>query len=146
MVTAIVAAGIPSAQRAYAKVVDSANAQVLLSTTVTGLREELGMAREADPQTTVTEFSFTDRNGYPAVLKNGDDQIQVNRPQQYGEAATDAPLIPERAATDNLVIRFETVSYADGVFTITNLAVTKSGYSQPLAKLDTLQIRAVGMK
>lgn len=46
MVSAIVAAGIPAAVRAYEKVVRSANAEVLLSTSVSALRSELGTARD----------------------------------------------------------------------------------------------------
>ena len=53
MVSAIVAAGIPAAVRAYEKVVRSANAEVLLSTSVSALRSELGTAREI----TVTDGS-----------------------------------------------------------------------------------------
>ena len=40
MVSSIVAAGIPSARRAYEKVVLASNAEVLLSTTITTLRHE----------------------------------------------------------------------------------------------------------
>ncbi len=42
--SSIVVAGIPLARRAFKKVVDSANAEVLLSTTMVVLRDELGMS------------------------------------------------------------------------------------------------------
>ena len=45
MVSSVVAMGVPSAVRAYSKVVDAANAQLLLSTTVTQLRRELSLAK-----------------------------------------------------------------------------------------------------
>lgn len=48
MVTAVVAGAMPVARDAYYKVVDSANAQVLLSTTATALRDELGTAKEIE--------------------------------------------------------------------------------------------------
>ena len=44
LVTSIVAQGIPLAQRAYKRSVDLANAQLLLSTAITILRDDLGMA------------------------------------------------------------------------------------------------------
>ena len=44
LVSTIVATGVPVAQRAYEKVVVAANAQLLLSTTATALRDELGTA------------------------------------------------------------------------------------------------------
>ena len=46
MVSSIVAGGIPAATNAYYKAVDGANAQVLLSTAATALRDELGTARD----------------------------------------------------------------------------------------------------
>ena len=44
MVSAIVAGAIPTASNVYVKTVDAANAQVVLSTAVTALRDELGTA------------------------------------------------------------------------------------------------------
>ncbi len=52
MVSAIVGAAIPTASNVFAKTVDAANAQVVLSTAMTALRDELGTAtqvrKEAD--------------------------------------------------------------------------------------------------
>ncbi len=45
MVSAVVAGGVPAASNAYSKAVDAANAQVLLSTAATALRDELGTAK-----------------------------------------------------------------------------------------------------
>ena len=65
MVSSIVAAGIPSARNAYEKVVLTANADVLLSTTMTTLRNELGTATDIDIKTTeagddeITYFNST---------------------------------------------------------------------------------------
>ena len=47
MVSGIVAAGIPVAKKAYEKVVLAADAQLLLSTTVAELRDEIGTAWDA---------------------------------------------------------------------------------------------------
>ena len=48
MVSLIMATGIPAARNAYEKVVLGANAEVLLSTSLTALREELGTARDIE--------------------------------------------------------------------------------------------------
>ena len=48
MVVSIVGAAIPTASSVYTKAVDTANAQVLLSTAMTVLRDELGNATEVD--------------------------------------------------------------------------------------------------
>ena len=48
MVSVIVATGVPVAKNAYEKVVVAANAQVLLSTAVNTLRDELGTAWDVE--------------------------------------------------------------------------------------------------
>ena len=48
MVSTIVATGIPVARNAYEKVVLASNAEVLLSTTISTLRNELGTATDVD--------------------------------------------------------------------------------------------------
>ncbi len=76
MVTAVAAGGIPVAINAYTRVVDTANAQVLLSTTMTKLREELGTASEIklptpdDPADPVLGTVET-RNGKKVVTYTG---------------------------------------------------------------------------
>ncbi len=74
MVTAIVAAGIPVAVNAYEKVLDAANAQLLLSTTISRMQEELSTAVEVwtkteSSQTTVTHYSHY-RHSYKISLEN----------------------------------------------------------------------------
>ena len=56
MVFSIVAAGIPAAANAYYKVVDAANAQMLLSTTLTRLRTELSTATQVKCSGTTIEY------------------------------------------------------------------------------------------
>lgn len=88
LVAGIVAAGIPAAARAYVKVVDAANAQVLLSTTMTVLRDELGQATKVNVASTttgegdgaVTEYTITYRGGNTGsetVLENGTNGIVI---------------------------------------------------------------------
>lgn len=88
LVAGIVAAGIPAAARAYVKVVDAANAQVLLSTTMTVLRDELGQATKVNVASAttgegdgaVTEYTITYRGGNTGsetVLENGTNGIVI---------------------------------------------------------------------
>ena len=58
MVSSILVAGLPAAFQAYSKVVDGANAQVLLSTGATRIRDELGFA------TDVYYMVSTDKGAY----------------------------------------------------------------------------------
>ena len=78
MVSSVVAAGIPVAQRAYFDVTNSANAQLMLSTTITSIRTELGKARDVrvtstaagDEGQSVTRYAiqYTSHNGGPSEL------------------------------------------------------------------------------
>lgn len=63
MVSAIVAGALPMAARVFTKTVDTANAQVLLSTTMTALRDELSTAADISASgTTITYRNAS--NGY----------------------------------------------------------------------------------
>lgn len=159
MVTMIVAAGLPAAQRAYDKVVSSANAQVLLSTTVTRLREELSMTGKADLNGNSTVKSYT-RYGsaYAIEIKKPESAtvsnfarsekgiwIQYSLPGIDDESAkVPSPelLVPEKAATDGLVTSFESITFDGEVFTVNKLKVTKDNHT--LASLESLVIRPVG--
>ena len=71
MVSAVVATGIPAAANAYNKAVDAANAHVLLSTMVTALRDELGMAKEVEVDgTTMSDIQSDSRSSNQIVFSS----------------------------------------------------------------------------
>ncbi|MDO4803707.1 MAG: type II secretion system protein [Lachnospiraceae bacterium] len=62
MAASIVASGVPVAKNAYEKVVLASNAEVLLSTTISALRNELGTAKDVKTEldsTVITYYSDT---------------------------------------------------------------------------------------
>lgn len=112
MVTGIVAAGIPAASEALTKAVDASHGQVLLSTTMTALRDELATARsigamvveeaeeageaedgeagddEADEApASVVSFSYVDSSGAKCVLESRPDGIYLTK-EATPESAT----------------------------------------------------------
>ncbi|MCR5664859.1 MAG: hypothetical protein K6G17_08335 [Oscillospiraceae bacterium] len=144
MVSAIVAAGLPAAQRAYEKVVDGANAQLLLSTTVTCLREELGAAVEVEPAEDGKSVSYVSGvTGYPSVIGNSTEGIQVSRERPDASDTQTALLVTAQAATKGMTASFSSVSCSGGVVTISELTVKKGG--RTLASLAKLQIRAIAL-
>ena len=67
MVSAIVAGGIPVAKNAYEKVVLVSNAETLISTTITALRNELGTAKDVKVEgDTITYYNST-RESYSSI-------------------------------------------------------------------------------
>lgn len=79
--SSIVTMGIPSAARAYGSFVDASNAQVLLSTTTTLLRDKLAMASEwsvsADGNT-ITFTSETSVDEQTLTLVSGAEEFHKN--------------------------------------------------------------------
>ena len=85
LVSSIVAAGMPAAKQAYEKVVLASNAELMLSTAVATLRDELGTAWDVQPATGgVTYFSADTTNRSKLYVKN--DAIKL---MEYSET-TDA--------------------------------------------------------
>ena len=153
LVSSIVAAGIPSAQKAYNDVVLGANAQVLLSTAATALRDELGTAWNVECKDNVLTYNSADTGAKSRIFLQ-DDMIML---QEYvsiagfnddeGEkswlSADGRPLVSVKAATENLKVSYESVTYAGGVVTFTGLAVKGGKKKNEMAKLSTLTIRVI---
>ena len=170
MVSAIVATGIPAASNAYHKAVDAANAHVLLSTTVTALRDELGMAKEVEVDgTTVTYYSAD--NYSMSKLFLSDSGIEVTEYVNYfisgGNASSGRvtrKLVSEKAITANLAVSYSGVGVSfnpaeiedeeDGspkeksnerqVITFTGITVKKG--ETVIAELDSLPIRVLSVR
>ena len=125
LATAIVAAGLPAAVRAYHDVVDAANAELLLSTTMTALREELGstegFALEDDGKT-LDWYKSAGLQGRKARMTSDNTGILItlislgDRPRE---------LVSGAAATRRLHAEFTKIEYdtANQTFKISGLQI-----------------------
>lgn len=154
----IAVTGIPAAQRAYVAAVDASNAQVMLSTAGTQLRDELSVA---DPSTSSVQVSnsVTDgdmlfvtfrslETGYETQVRCRDSQgIYVLQQTDDGATSVETPLVPEKAtagASQNLRVKASSIDYADGVFTVRDLRVENSqGEEVADAAVPELAVRAI---
>lgn len=122
LVTSVVVAGIPAARRAYRRVTDQANAQVVLSTAMTCLRDELwtaGVVSVASDGTVI----YTCHNGRSgAISPDGVDS-----------------LLGGSAVLDGLHITYADAHFADGVVILSGLAVDRDG--EELASVPEFCIR-----
>ena len=154
LAASIAATGIPAAKAAYDRSVDAANAQALLSMTVTELRKELGLASGVAIGDTGTEITYTSgTNGGEnriLILKDEDglERICIQEMRELRNDDDSAVMAPRPLVsigsddkTRKLHVVFQQGSYSDGVFTIRNLQVLKD--TQVLAKLDALTIRTI---
>ena len=173
MVSAVVAGGVPAASNAYSKAVDAANAQVLLSTAATALRDELGTAKKVNISTDGTDgktvrYYSADNGNYselsmgetddrrPVILltsylghKNedpvSDDSDDSGDTTAFGAKTVQWELVSQAAITKKLGLTYDDVSYNDGIITFTGLSVLKNSNENVLATLDTLKIKVVSM-
>ncbi len=142
MVSSIVAAALPTASYVYQKTVDAANAQVLLSTVMTELRNELSDAviesPKAGDEATTTITYMNGSGGYRelSLVTTGTAEARGIKltVREYDpadgkiKASTTQParlLVNSTAATNDLVVSFKDVSISDGVLTFTDLTVKK---------------------
>ena len=157
LVSGIVATGIPVAKNVYDKTIVAANAQVLLSTTVAALKDELGTAWDVDVEADgITYYSADTGTKAKIYIKEEDDGTKTIMVQDYavvdgliiseGGVGTPRPLISAKTATDKLYTVFpvDSINKTDmGTICINNIEVCKD--SNPLAKLDSLVIRPVSI-
>lgn len=138
----IATVGIRSAANSYKKVVDSANAQMLLSTTVSSLRRELAMASASNSGGATITYTNGDL-GYEMTLCN---DVNKGISRQWTDTATrDYALVTEKAATKGMISSFSSITYANGIFTVSNLKIEKDGAT--LVKLNNpIVIRSVMLR
>lgn len=166
MVSAIVGAAIPTAANVYKNTVDAANAQVLLSTTMTALRDEFSTAKQVQwtsGTNTVTiyngkgvreitaygeEDTRPDGATAPGVWVRSDKKYDPDNPGAPVEFNEPALLISAIAATSNMYVVFTIDSVSShGVITLKDIQVFKSldgKADQELAKQETYTIRFIG--
>lgn len=161
MASSIVVAGIPAARSAYEKVVIASNAEVLLSTTITTLRNELAAASEiandTDSSGNADEKTLLYLNRQTGVFSKiytdtaGDQPVVML--QRYidpdGDPKQDAPaarqLISKEASTADLYVTFDEVSFDknSGIITFTNLSVMRISTGKALTVRPTVSIRVI---
>ena len=142
MVMAVLAVGVPAAVRSYRAAVDSANAQVYLSTVMTELRDELGLASDVSADGGLIRYRSAD--GLSAVLSSESDGIY----RQYTDDSLPAGLSgrqqlvarPASGSTD-MFAQFELDAYAGGVITFRTVSVRRG--SDTLASMGPYQIRVL---
>lgn len=156
MVSAITAAGIPAAKNAYEKVVLGANARILLSTSLTALRDELGTARNVEVSgNTVSYYSAKTHANSQIYLDTDPPAIMV---RDYvglegsvidpagGTAQTTRRLVSDKAATGDLYVTYNSppaVSADGSMITFSNVEVRRRLGGSVLASLEKLDIRLV---
>ena len=144
LVSSVVAAGLPAAERAYLRILESANAQMFLSTTLTELRDELATASEIDtstpgtiafvnPITGKSKITFDSSKGFMIQtyldLNDNEGTNEGTNPPQ--------PLVSDKARTDSLKIETQpTISYNNNLLIIGTFNIKSDKTNSVVAKLE----------
>ena len=132
VLTGIVAMGVPVAFDTYTKAVNGSNAQMLLSTTATVLRDELGMAQDVEASADGTVQYYVSGDGHwVSIGKTGSNttaRLQrhdyIGVPGSLTEASgSPVNLVSDAAITDALGITYDSITYSNGIFTVSGLKV-----------------------
>ena len=139
LVSVVVATGMPAATNAYNKVILGANAKTMLSTAVTALHDEIGTAWQVENSTDHKSLTyFNGSTGAKSKISLGaeysiqiqdyislsEDLIHDADPTKVkqGEAHV---LVYGASFKPEMYVTYESISYADGIVTITGLKVYK---------------------
>ena len=128
MVSSVVAAGIPAAKNAYEKIVRSANAEVLLSTSVSSLRENLVTAKDVTAEDGALMFYSGDgqinKKIYPDPDNKGVLMLQEYIGFEKDVEEVTRQLVTDAASTRDLYVTYEGVSCEGQLVTVTGLSAT----------------------
>ena len=147
MVSSVVAGGVPAASNAYYKAVDGANAQVLLSTAATALRDELATARDIKQSGPdgLTYYNRDDGRKSKIYLKGQTIWVvEYVESVEAGveEAELERQLVSGKASTERLKVIYGTITYEEttGLVQVKKLQVARDG--TPILTQD-LTIRVI---
>ncbi len=144
IVMGFIAGGIPSVIRLFNRITDNGDAQVLLSTTTTCLRDELTTAKNITVEG--TKISYTNQYGDNCYIS-----LDTNNPSLSGDgiylnyaggSSYSRLLVSREAASRSLHASYTSVSYSSGIITFTGLKVYRG--STELAGLDAYKVMVIG--
>lgn len=146
LVSSVIAAGMPAAQKAYNNVLVTADAQVYMSTALTELRKELATATDisvSDSGDTVNYINPV--TGECAITFDG-TELKISR---YGDSSTFNKLV-QRSRDSSLSVKFTadkpfTYDEESGIFTVGEFEVSSSKIQDSEGKQSVL-VRADGYR
>lgn len=154
LASTIVATGVPVAKNAYEKVVLASNAEVLLSTAISTLRNELGTAMDVKVSDTEIAYYSSQRGATSKIdldaVQAGSSERTIVLYRYFGNLVQDSgaeriAMSSSATAKRDLYTTYQSVAYDEdnGIITFTGLSVNRISGTAGLATRDTLSIRVI---
>ena len=159
LITTAVAGGIGMVARSYTKVVDRADAEQLLSTTVSRITDELSFAEPYSatkpvnaPDGKTVEFVSGLTGMRVRITAKGTGEgasaaDSLHMYYYYVKESADADLkdIPlyDSKLKDRMTVTYKTINYNNGLFTIEKLGVTLKGKTDPIVMIDRYTVSRI---
>lgn len=124
LVITIIGGGVVVVKNAYQRITLKANAQTLMSTTITKVTDEFEFA-ENITEGTDNPYFVSGNSKFKIAFKNGTGNEGVLQSYKYGDNTKTTPLLSSKTMTDGLVPTI-TYSYNKDLFTAT-VTVSKDG-------------------
>ena len=151
MVSSVVAGGIPVARDAYNKVTVSANAQVLMSTTISALRSQLGVGKIDSVGVDGKSIKYLNgKNGANSEISLSDGKLMI---QEYVDVddlkkplkkPDMRQLVPGTDGLYATCTRISSDPNDDNLITFKDLTVKKTGETKDYVTPIDVSIRVIG--
>ncbi len=163
-VSSIVALGVPVVKNAYEKVVLASNAEVLLSTTMSTLRSELGTANDiklstasGETKETIIDYYSLTRGASSRIYLGATANKEIMFIRYYSndglsgsydaiELVAPKTTLSSRKGLDDLYVSYSYVEYSNGIITFNGLSVKRESDTEGLATRDSFSIRVISYK
>ncbi len=160
MVAGIVGGAIPAASKAFTKAVDASNAQVLLSTAITVIRNELSTATNVEVSSDGSYVTYNSgTTGSPSMICKQDGKVEIwtwygyeiTRNSETKEPANPSatrPVVSDQAVTKNLYLDYSKFVEGNGSIELQGLAVMMKSMvaeDKKVAGRDSMLIRLVAV-
>ena len=147
LVSGIVASGVPIAVNVYHRITDAANANVLLSTTMTELRDKLALATKINvPDSKQLTFKGNDGRSYKLSFERKSDSVTGLYLKDEANDDYSRLLVSNAAAAKNLCADFEKVSYDGGILKFEGLKIYRKSDTDEInsiAEIDEFHVKII---
>ena len=136
LMTVMLATGAGLAARSYRTLTDESNAQVLVSTFASMLRNELSNAKDVELSDGVYTYQKGESNSLMGMKTDSKNQVMI------GELGNEKVLISNVTATNDLYVSVESIEYSDAekLFSVKGIAARRKSDDEVISSIELLLI------